>query len=72
MLVTPYVRKQLAVRRFRRDMKKQGYERVNEDAAVLRDISRGGRSYGGNQHVIADVKIDIDRKSLWVKTEKVA
>lgn len=72
MLVTTYVRKQLAVRRFRRDMKKQGYEYIDERGGMLWQLHRGSRSYGGNQHVITDVKIDIDRISLWVKTEKVA
>lgn len=82
MLVTPYVKNQLAVRRFRRDMKKQGYEYVDERGGNLWQLHRGSKSYTApagsiysplfQEHIIVDVKIDIDRKSIWYKTERVA
>jgi hypothetical protein len=82
MLVTPYVKHQLAVRRFRRDMIRRGYERIDEHRNTLWELHRGSKSYTApagsiysplfQEHNIVDVKIDIDRKSIWYKTEKVA
>lgn len=71
MLVTPYVKNQLAVRRFRRDMIKRGYEHINQHGSKLWELHRGVRSAPFDEHHIVDVKIDIDRKSIWFKTERV-
>lgn len=65
MIVTEVTRNRLAVRRFHRDMKKQGYRPVDEfGCAVIWEMSRGSIT----NHKIKDVVIDIEGKSLWVKT----
>lgn len=71
MLVTPYVKHQLAVRRFRKNMIERGYEHINEFGNTLWELHRGFKSTKFNEHKIVAVEIDIDRKSIWFKTEKV-
>lgn len=65
MLVTAVTRDRLAVRRFRRNMKQQGYRPVDEFGCdVIWEMSRGSIT----KHKIKDVVVDIEGKSLWVKT----
>lgn len=66
MIVTENTKKQLSVRRFRRNIKNQGYRPVDEFGyEVIWEMNRGFIT----NHVIKDVIIDIEGKSLWVKTE---
>lgn len=47
-------------------METQGYEKIGENGGNLWELTRGRRF----NHVIKDVKISIDGKSLWITTEK--
>lgn len=47
-------------------MKARGYEEVGDNGGKLWELQRGYRIF----HIITDVVIGIDKKSLWVKIEK--
>lgn len=66
MKLTPFAKSALAVRRERRDMPKEGWEPVGEGGSALWELYRGGRT----DHIITDVRIAADGKSLWIKTAK--
>ena len=62
MLVTDFARDALRCRKGRAALKKLGYENVGEGGGPLWELQRGGRY----DHIITDVRIDPDGKSLWV------
>ena len=66
MLVTTRTRRQLIVRRIRRDLAERGYERVGEGGGKLWEMYRGGRQ----GHRITAVEVDPDGMSVWVRIEK--
>lgn len=68
MKVTDFTRTALAVRREEKRMKAAGYERVAENGGKLWELHRGYRW----RHVITDVKIAADGKTLWIKTAEAA
>lgn len=46
--------------------KEEGYEEVDESGGPLWELQRGLTRY---KHIIKDVRISPDRKTLWVKIE---
>jgi hypothetical protein len=64
--MTPLVREALKVRRFRRDMLRDGWEEVGEGGGKLWELYRGCRQ----DHIIVATRIDASGKSIWIKTHK--
>ena len=59
MKVTALTRRTLEARREARDYTKAGWEKLPVPIAVWKD-----------GHVIADVAIGADKKTIWIKTER--
>jgi hypothetical protein len=68
MRVTPFTRNTLRYRRAVRKLRLAGFEEVGEGGGRLWELHRGART----DHVITDVRIGPDRKTVWIKTAKVA
>lgn len=62
MKVTDFTRGALAFRRDRRDMQALGYQWTEGSW----ELHRGGKT----DHRIVDVRISVDGKYIWFKTEK--
>jgi hypothetical protein len=66
MKVTDRTRRVLAHRRAIRRLEADGYEEVNSHGGRLWELDRGWRQ----KYEITDVVIGPNRKTLWVKVEK--
>lgn len=64
MKLSPLTRQALRGRREVRDLTREGWEQVGEGGGNLWELHRGCR----HDHVITDVRIACDGKSLWIKT----
>ena len=64
MKVSTLTRETLRVRRTKRDLELHGFEEIGERGGKLWELHRGGRT----DHVITDVEIGPDGKTLFIRT----
>lgn len=64
MRVTDFTRQVLHARRARRDLKRDGWEEIDERGGRLWELHRGGRI----GHIITDVCVGPTGTTLWIKT----
>lgn len=67
MLVTEVTRRNLNIRREKRDLPRDGWDYVYEGGGPLWELTRGCRI----SHAITDVRIAACGKALWIKTADV-